>query len=71
MEETQKRGRGRPKREGGRREPHTHRYDPATYNAAAELAEQRGDDLATDVLEKALKSYVRRHGSVERSHDDA
>ena len=61
MDETEKRGRGRPPRPGGAREPHTHRYDPSTYARAEAIAQQRGEDL-TEVLERALENYIRRHG---------
>ena len=57
-----KRPRGRPPRPGGAREPHTHRFDPATYARAEAIAAQRGEVLG-DVLARALDNYVRRHGS--------
>jgi hypothetical protein len=55
-----KRPRGRPKRAGGAREPHTHRFDPGTYTTAATIAEKRGETVG-DVLARALDAYVRRH----------
>lgn len=62
MDEPPKRGRGRPPRPGGRKEPHTHRYDPATYASAEKIAADRGEDVA-EVLARALVNYVKRHGS--------
>lgn len=61
MDQPEKRGRGRPPRPGGRKEPHTHRYDPTVYDTAAAIAKRRGEDLA-DVLGRALTNYVKRHG---------
>ena len=61
MDETEKRGRGRP-RLADPRDPHTHRYARSTYTRAEAIAGARGEDLA-DVLGRALANYVKRHGS--------